>query len=951
MFNKKGINIVLFILLLMVVSCSVGAQEVSRAPRLNFNGITGDNFIGQAGLLYPFKNTEDSLWYTDFRYRMSNDDVDEWNLGLGYRKKLENHDNRITGAYIFKDRRNEYDHDWDMWTIGGELLTDQWDFRLNGYITDDETIDAPQNDEIIVKSQKLYYKEGFLSSMNGIDFEVGKRFVDRDDWLKNIGVYLKLFSFFEDNADTIYGHQLRIDKQFGDLNKTTWKLGAKWRDDDVRGSDTEATFAVSIPFGKGKSEYKGKIESKKEIVESRMTEQPERDLDIVVGESDDPDLKEARNLDGSSLGDVIFVSADGDGDGSSKSNPTNIFALHTMVEGDTYFAEENDVIILLGDDGIIDIGNYSDSFQSLQLLDGQKILSPGGRLKLRSADNPENLAYFRPDGTRATLTNSTPLVSDRINVINTANNITISGIKFEGADYFIRGTHTSPKNNININNNIFSDMRDRSIYLNDHTNINISNNKFMDGTGEIELIYNTEGDFNVNVSNNIFGDMQGEAMFISAMSSTNNNIDITNNYIKSGTNNLIEVRSAALDESNINISENILENSTVWGIYVNTLTYDGIKSGIFNLDIKDNHLGNVKNKGIYVNYYASYDSSLYSPFESSVINISDNYIDNMITSTLTNSAIYLRGHLVDSSVYIENNTIVHSDAYGIHLDITPNLSGTYNDYYINNNLIEEVTGLGIYVKGDQEDNNITNETEIRDNTIKKVNPFGALADAIYVDNKYFVNQTGIIGNKIINSDRRGIYVKGGAINDSFIIIVENDIGNIAGNAVEVEFTKPLTANPYKVVIADNKIAYSGQKGIYIQPNYLSFNDQNSAQIKIDGNEITESFLNSIEVNSQYKSNYLLDISNNMIGSTTQSGIYLLADVNNSYGETTYYPSEIDVNLENNNIVSADNAGIEMVVKNYEELYGNIDYNLINNIFGQTVDPHIIYPNIIAPRVY
>lgn len=89
----------------------------------------------------------------------------------------------------------------------------------------------------------------------------------------------------------------------------------------------------------------------------------------------------------------------------------------------------------------------------------------------------------------------------------------------------------------------------------------------------------------------------------------------------------------------------------------------------------------------------------------------------------------------------------------------------------------------------------------------------------------------------------------------------------------------------------------------------------------------------------------------MIGSTTQSGIYILSDVNNSHRETTYYPSEINVNLENNNIVSADNAGIEMVVKNYEGLSGYIDYNLINNIFGQTVDPYVIYPDITAPKAY
>jgi len=122
--EKKGI-IILLIFLLLVISSSVVAKDVSRSPRINFNGITGDDFIGQAGILYPFRNTEDSLWFTDFRYRLSSDDIDEWNLGLGYRNKLENYDNRLAGAYIFKDRRNEYDHYWDMWTIGGEIITDK----------------------------------------------------------------------------------------------------------------------------------------------------------------------------------------------------------------------------------------------------------------------------------------------------------------------------------------------------------------------------------------------------------------------------------------------------------------------------------------------------------------------------------------------------------------------------------------------------------------------------------------------------------------------------------------------------------------------------------------------------------------------------------------------------------------------------------------------------------
>jgi len=328
MYMKHTINIILIILLVMAVSFSVVAQDVSRTPRINLNGVLGENTIGQVGILYPFVNKEDSLWFTDFRYRIGSDEISEWNLGVGYRKKLEKYDNTIAGGYLFKDSRNEYDYNWNMWTVGGELLTDEWDYRANAYITNNESVAIPENDEIIIKNQKLYYKEGFLTSMNGYDLEVGKRFVDRDDWLKNIGVYLKYYSFFNENTDTMSGQQIRIDKQF------------KWKNDNIRGSETKATFAVSIPFGKGKVKEEKDIKTKEEILETRMTEQPERDLDIVVVESDDPDLKPAKNLDGSSLGNVIYVSADGTGDGSSEAKPTNVTDLDTL-------SKEDDVIIFI----------------------------------------------------------------------------------------------------------------------------------------------------------------------------------------------------------------------------------------------------------------------------------------------------------------------------------------------------------------------------------------------------------------------------------------------------------------------------------------------------------------------------------------------------------------------------------------------------------------------------
>ncbi|PUU86830.1 MULTISPECIES: inverse autotransporter beta domain-containing protein [Halanaerobium] len=218
-FTKTILSIFIIVTLIFTAAAAVNAEEVQRSPRFNINGITGDDFIGQAGILYPFRNREDSLWYTDFRYRMSADEVDEWNLGLGYRYKLDNAENHIAGAYLFRDRREEYGYDWNMWTVGGEILTDQWDFRLNGYITEDEVLSAPELDEVEVKDRRLVYKEGAYASMNGLDIEVGKRFTKAEGIFSDVGIYAKLYRFFESSTETMTGRQLRVDKQFGERNK------------------------------------------------------------------------------------------------------------------------------------------------------------------------------------------------------------------------------------------------------------------------------------------------------------------------------------------------------------------------------------------------------------------------------------------------------------------------------------------------------------------------------------------------------------------------------------------------------------------------------------------------------------------------------------------------------------------------------------------------------------
>ncbi|ADQ13933.1 inverse autotransporter beta domain-containing protein [Halanaerobium hydrogeniformans] len=654
-FKKITIITITILFIMFTIMTAVSAADVQRSPRFNLRGITGDDFIGQAGILYPFRNKEDSLWYTDFRYRISDDDADEWNLGIGYRYKLDNVDDHIAGVYLFRDKREEYDYDWGMWTIGGEILTDQWDLRLNAYISDDDVLSAPELDEVVVKDRRLLYQQGAYASMHGLDFEVGKRFTDTEGIFNDVGIYAKAFRFFESSTETMTGKQLRVDKQFGDRDKTTWKLGLQWRDDNIRGSDTEATFAVSIPFG-GSSDLEeraGQNEgyNSEDILEARMTELPERDLDIIVGESDalqsnnDEENTAFDFSGGVRLGTVWYVTADGDSEGDgSREDPigiANISGTQLAVAESSNSPGENDVIILLGDDGSMELNDATINLQS-----GQKLLSPGGFLTVAADAEGSRKTQFRPEGERAKLENlsirSEEVESQRVsgNLIVLADNTTVSGLEINVPGYtgsIIGGSGISGE--INVTNNIISGS------------------------------YSSESIFEENESV-VFKDYN--AISILLQQDKNADINIAGNEISNFSKG-IEVNSPEIQERGVNTNQidiNISDNKLKDIFAVNFIKGDNYILNEFNANAI----------GIAVDISSN----------NSNVNISDNELKGIIAANLAPN-INENGILVIAEVNADSNAV----AKGIDLDVSSDNS-TIN---IANNELENIFAANL-IEGD-----------------------------------------------------------------------------------------------------------------------------------------------------------------------------------------------------------------------------------------------------------
>jgi len=251
------------------------------------------------------------------------------------------------------------------------------------------------------------------------------------------------------------GKQVRINKQFGNRDKINWKIGAKWREDNIRGSETKATFAVSIPFGKGSTGRSDKEE--KESLESRMTDQPERDIDVVVGKAESEDATSDTSSDevaainpveGEDKVQVWYVTADGNGDGS-KEDPIGLDKLAEK-------AGKGDIIVLSGNDGPINLGNYE--LSSVTLKPYQQIISSykEGHAKVEANISGGKEEFkFIPDVPQATIVVESDLSENGIiGIIALDSNNIVSGINIESNSNNAAGIGGwEVKGDININNN------------------------------------------------------------------------------------------------------------------------------------------------------------------------------------------------------------------------------------------------------------------------------------------------------------------------------------------------------------------------------------------------------------------------------------------------------------------------------------------------------------------
>lgn len=495
--SKKNIFFISSICILLVIKNALAEEKEKKwQPFLDVEGKLGSHrHLGEGDFFIPLVQDDNTLLYTDIRYRLDNKSSREGNFGLGLRHILPSE--WIIGGYTYYDRRKTpYDNYFSQITAGLEALSVDWDFRANVYIpTGTKSHLEESYSSVAFTDAGIMYAQGEERSMKGYDAEIGYRLPIFDESKEQqIRVYAGGYRFYENNVPSIQGPRGRVDITFDDISYL-WEgsrltLGAEIQKDDIRGKQSFASLRIRIPFGTKKK--KNTPLQELTPLEKRMTTPIIRDVDIVsqAGVFEVPK--------------AVTTDAKGNRIKFVKSDSTTGATLTSTIES----AGENSTVVLSG--------NFSgvDSYTSLK--EGQTIIG-GGSMGITTPAG-KKVSVLIPN---ASITGKGAYIGNANTFFNMANNSSLIGIS-------ANLNHTDPASGTNM------------FYINNVHNVTIKDNHFSLHASDGTNLYMTTiiDSTNVYIGNNTMN-MHSDgnfSYFMSVLGRQNNNLTVEKNaYNVSGT--------------------------------------------------------------------------------------------------------------------------------------------------------------------------------------------------------------------------------------------------------------------------------------------------------------------------------------------------------------------------------------------------------------------------------
>ncbi|TLM67638.1 MAG: hypothetical protein FDZ69_03845 [Deltaproteobacteria bacterium] len=273
------------LLLLGALLCPPPVLAGKWGAHVDLTGKLGnERSLQDTGLFLPVWQDDARLLFLDLRLQHDDDSANEGNFGIGARR-LSN--DWIAGGYAFYDRRESAaDNRFHQLTLGGEVLTERYDARLNLYLADGDrqlVEERRPEDRFAYAGSNIVHQASagmtvYERALSGGDFEVGGR-------IPGLGSveargYLGGYYFDAGGVSAVAGPRGRVEVRFPDLfgfAGSSLDLGGEVTHDRARNTDFYLTARLRIPLGGGAAVALTPLER-------RMTERIQRDPDIVVAE-------------------------------------------------------------------------------------------------------------------------------------------------------------------------------------------------------------------------------------------------------------------------------------------------------------------------------------------------------------------------------------------------------------------------------------------------------------------------------------------------------------------------------------------------------------------------------------------------------------------------------------------------------------------------------------------
>ncbi|QBK31402.1 beta strand repeat-containing protein [Roseitalea porphyridii] len=326
------------------------AIEPKWGPFIDFIARPGSPYSsGTIDVFAPLFQADDWLLYINAGGTLSTLPSQQGSIGGGYRQIVPDFlfgQDTILGVYGFVDFLNtKNNNSFVQGTIGAELLTENFEFRINGYLPGSRTYDvggvsagavALQGTNVILSGTQRREQ-----ALPGFDVDVGLRFeLDPDTAFRVGGGYYR----FERGASKVEGGRLRAEVAFDDpfgFDGATLAVGGELTHDNQYGTQGNATIRFRMPLGSNRT-Y-GDEGGASDGIDGLMVRPVNRFQNIVAPEFDVP-VENAGPLTDAATGQTLQVyhvaqTAQGTGDCSSAQNACTFTVAQGLAgAGDTFLA-------------------------------------------------------------------------------------------------------------------------------------------------------------------------------------------------------------------------------------------------------------------------------------------------------------------------------------------------------------------------------------------------------------------------------------------------------------------------------------------------------------------------------------------------------------------------------------------------------------------------------------